>query len=338
MDKKDINMSGAFIFGIFSSMITTFLYSSIIISAYFIIISDTMKIFVYNITSILDIWVWIWLATSVLYGFSIPICIIVKNINKKNTHLIINIVFFIITLFLVLTAASYLPQIKFFDRKNDIFFYIFILSLLITFITIHLSLGIKFVLFNLNNFFMEMLNYNKVSFFEYDNDKNTLKEQEYSYELFFNTADNIISIAQRNKLSVGIIGFRVSNYLEILNQYGESVYNSVEKLVIKAIYEQARLGENQCLLQENTIYSILYANEEQAYKAALRYSNSLKRYTFEYGKELIPVSIVVAVSGIDFADKKITTNAAVIRDKLMWRIIDAIGEAQETQNPVIHYE
>lgn len=338
MDKKDINMSTAFIFGIISSMITTFLYSSVTISVYFIIISDTMKIFMYNIISILDVWIWIWLAMSILYGFTVPLCLIMNKLNKKNGQLVVNIMFFIITLFLILTAISYIPQIQLFDRKNDIMLYILLLSLLITFITLHLSIGMKFVLFKINNFFMELLNYNKISFFEDENDKNIIKENEYSYELFFKTADNIIAIAQRNKLSVGIIGFRISNYLEILNQYGENVYSSIEKLVIKAIYEQARLGENQCLIQENTIYSILYANEDEAYKAAIRYSNSLKTYTFEYNKEVIPVSIVVAVSGIDFNSKKTTANVSLIRDKLMWSIIDAIGEAQETDNPVIYYQ
>lgn len=335
MKQKELNLYRSFIYGFLSSMIVTFIYSAVIISLYILLMSMTPKMFMLKMISILDIWVWIWISISILYAFSVTISHIIRNKSKSFQNKISKILFFIITAVVVTITISYIPQVQKIFISGDFLFYIIIFSSIILLICIQVSFNIEKLIFFIYKMLLFNLGYDMSVFMDKKEEKEIFTSE---YEMFFKTAENVIAFSQREKHSIGIIGFKIANYLDIIQNYGEEAYNNIEEQVINTIKNHARVGENQCLLQENTIYSLLYADEEEAWKTARRYYKALKGNNFEYGGENIEVNIAVAVSGFDFSENKSSVSLSGIRDNLMWKISDAISESQETGNPVVYYE
>ncbi|ELV06881.1 hypothetical protein H263_01575, partial [Brachyspira hampsonii 30599] len=84
---------------------------------------------------------------------------------------------------------------------------------------------------------------------------------------------------------------------------------------------------------------VIFANEEEAWKATKRYFKALKNYNFEYNEESVDINVSIAVSGFDFShniSNKISV--FVIKDNMMKKIKDALNESEETGSPVIYYE
>ena len=159
------------------------------------------------------------------------------------------------------------------------------------------------------------------------------------YEIFSSTIKNIIAFSQRYKHAIGIIAFKISNASSIREEYGNAAYKKLEDELIKAIKKNARIGENQCLLYEGIIYSVIFANEEEAWKATKRYFKALKNYNFEYNDESVDINVSMAVSGFDFSNNMSNKMSVfVVKDNMMKKIKDALNESEETGSPVIYYE
>lgn len=336
MKQKELNLYMSFIYGFIASLMSVFLYSAVIICFYTIIVSSKIETFSIMLLAIFDIWIWFWISISILYAFAITIFFILRNSSKYVKNIITRILFFIITAIAVVITASYIPQIEKMFYSKDFLFFIIISSIVMFLISLQISFSLENITLNIYKTILNNLGYDTAIF----NEQKEEKEEEFNseYEMFFKTAEDVIAFSQRHKHAIGIIGFKISNYLAIIQNYGEESYKQIEKEFINAIKNHARVGENQCLLQENTIYSLLYANEEEAWKTSRRYFKALKGRSFEHDGENIEVSIAIAVSGFDFSEKKASASLQIIRDNLMWHLIDAIVESQETGNPVVYYE
>ena len=344
MEAKQINLSKSYIYGFFAAMISTLIYSAIIIPFYILLISPNQQNFMVYLLYALDIWVWIWIGISILYAFIIVLMQPTKSYSSISKT-IENLLFFIVTSLIIILSLSYVPEIQKLLYKKDYTFYTAILSVALFFISIQLAYSIKKLIVFMYKTILYNLGYAIDEEEIYSNNDDD-DENEYSYntkniqqEIFSNTIKNIIAFSQRYKHAVGVIAFSISNYKSIIEDFGEDGYNKIQDDLIKTIKKNARIGENQCLLNENIIYSIIYANEEESWKATKRYFKALKNHNFEYNGESVDINISMAVSGFDFSNNKANKMSVfVIKDNLMRRIKDALNESQETGSPVIYYE
>ena len=256
------------------------------------------------------------------------------NINKDFINTICNFLFFIVTSSILLLSLSYVPAIQNILYRREYTFYFAILCFGLFFISIQLTYSLKKVIL----FMYKSILYN----LGYDDE-----EEEYSEintnviesEIFFNTLKNIISFAQRHEYAIGLIAFKISNHKKIVDKCGEIGYKNIEEELIKFIKQTARTGENQCLAENNIIYTYIYAEEEDAWKTIRRYFKGLKNYNFEYNGENIDVEITIAVSGYDFSINKMNKiSAFVVKDNLITKLQEALIEAEETENPIVFYQ
>ncbi|MDO6993567.1 hypothetical protein Q5M87_06035 [Brachyspira innocens] len=345
MEDKQINLSKSYIYGFFAAMICTLIYSAVIIPIYILLISSNPQNFFVYLLYALDVWVWIWIGISILYAF----IIVMMQPTKKYTSLsktIENLLFFIVTSVILILSLSYVPEIQKLLYKKDYTFYSTILAVGLFFISIQLSYCIKkFIIF-----MYKTILYNLGYTIEdeiIDDDEDEYKTENYEvikinkseYEIFSSTIKNIIAFSQRYKHAIGIIAFKISNSNSIIDEYGNSAYRKLQDELIKAIKKNARIGENQCLLYDNIIYSVIFANEDEAWKATKRYFKALKNYNFEYNGESVDINVSMAVSGFDFSSNRSNKMSVyVVKDSMMRKIKDALNESEETGSPVIYYE
>ena len=93
------------------------------------------------------------------------------------------------------------------------------------------------------------------------------------------------------------------------------------------------------MIDKNTIYTIIYATEDEAWKTTRRYFKALKNYLFQYNNENVNIEVSIAVSGFDFSNNKVNKmSSSVIKDIILEKIKDALIEAEETESPVIFYQ
>ena len=346
MEAKQINLSKSYIYGFFAAMISTLIYSAVIIPIYILLISSNQQNFMVYLLYALDVWVWIWIGISILYAFIIVLMQPTKTYSSLSKS-IENLLFFIVTSLIIILSLSYVPEIQKLLYKKDYTFYSSILAVGLFFISIQLAYSIKKLIIFMYKTILYNLGYSIVedeildSDNEDENDENysTIKIRNAEYEIFSNTIKNIIAFSQRYKHAVGIIAFGISNNESIIEDFGVDGYNKIKDELIKAIKKNARIGENKCLVNENVIYSIIYANEEESWKATKRYYKALKNYNFEYNGESVDINISMAVSGFDFSNNKSNKMSVyVIKENLMKKIKDALNESEETGSPVIYYE
>ncbi|OEJ13741.1 hypothetical protein BFL38_03065 [Brachyspira hampsonii] len=343
MEDKQINLSKSYIYGFFAAMICTLIYSAVIIPIYILLISpNTQNFFVYLLYT-LDVWVWIWIGISILYAF----IIVLMQPTKSYTGIsktIENLLFFAVTSIILILSISYVPEIQKLLYKRDYTFYSSILAIGLFFISIQLSYNLKKLIIFMYKTILYNLGYSiEDNIIQDDNDENSdyevVKMDKSEYEIFSNTIKNIIAFSQRYKHAIGIIAFKISNENSIREEYGNNAYKKLEDELIKAIKKNARIGENQCMLYEGVIYSVIFANEEEAWKATKRYFKALKNYNFEYNDESVDINVSIAVSGFDFSHNMSNKiSVFVIKDNMMKKIKDALNESEETGSPVIYYE
>ena len=342
MEDKQINLSKSYIYGFFAAMICTLIYSAIIIPIYILLISPNIQNFFVYLLYALDVWVWIWIGISILYAFIIVLMQPTKTYSSLSKT-IENLLFFIVTSLIIILSLSYVPEIQKLLYKKDYSFYTSILSVVLFFISIQLAYSIKKLIIFMYKTILYNLGYSiEDEILDDEEDENNYqvtKVKNSEYEIFSNTIKNIIAFSQRYKHAIGVIAFKISNYESIIEDFGEEGYNKIQEELIKAIKKNARIGENQCLVKENIIYSMIYANEEESWKATKRYYKALKNYNFEYNGESMDINISMAVSGFDFSNNKSNKMSVyVIKDNLMKKIKDALTESEETGSPVIYYE
>ena len=346
MEDKQINLSKSYIYGFFAAMICTLIYSAVIIPIYILIISpNTQNFFVYLLYA-LDVWVWIWIGISILYAFIIVLMQPTKSYTGVS-RTIENLLFFVVTSVILILSLSYVPEVQKLLYKRDYTFYSSILAIGLFFISIQLSYNLKKLMIFMYKTILYNLGYNIGDDTVEEDNENYYENNEYEvvridkseYEIFSSTIKNIIAFSQRYKHAIGIIAFKISNANSIREEYGNAAYKKLEDELIKAIKKNARIGENQCLLYEGIIYSVIFANEEEAWKATKRYFKALKNYNFEYNDESVDINVSMAVSGFDFSHNMSNKMSVfVVKDNMMKKIKDALNESEETGSPVIYYE
>lgn len=344
MEDKQINLSKSYIYGFFAAMICTLIYSAIIIPLYILLISPNIQNFFIYLLYTLDVWVWIWIGISILYAFIIVLMQPTKSYTSLSKS-IENLLFFVVTSVILILSLSYVPEIQKLLYKKDYTFYSSILAIGLFFISIQLSYNIKKLMIFMYKTILYNLGYNIDDDVILDDEENNNDNYDAvginksEYEIFSNTIKNIIAFSQRYKHAIGIIAFKISNSNSIIQEYGNTAYKKLQDELIKAIKKNARIGENQCLLYEGIIYSVIFANEEEAWKATKRYFKALKNYNFEYDNETVDINVSMAVSGFDFSNNMSNKiSVFVVKDSMMKKIKDALNESEETGSPVIYYE
>ncbi len=341
MEAKEINLSASYIYGFFAAMISTLLYSAVLIPLYILIISLNSQNFLVYLLHTLDVWVWIWISISIIYAF---IIIFMYPPNSQTNALrkkIATVLFFIVTLSIIILTLSYIPAIQQLLYREEYLFYNIILSVIIFFIALQLSINIKNITIFMYKLILFNLGYN-INFEnedEYDSEYEIVKINTSDYEVFSNTLKNTIAFSQRHKYAIGVMAFKISNHKRLLEECGNLGYRVIQEELVKFIKQNARTGENDCLIDKNTIYTIIYATEDEAWKTTRRYFKALKNYLFQYNNENVNIEVSIAVSGFDFSNNKVNKmSSSVIKDIILEKIKDALIEAEETESPVIFYQ
>ena len=352
MEVKEISLSKSYLYGFFAAMISTLIYSAIAIPIYILLISSNPNNFLVYLLYTLDIWVWIWISMSILYAFVVVFIFSAKEHEANLRKSIGNILFFVVTSIVMLLSLSYIPEIQKILYRQEYTFYSTILSLCLFFMAIFLSYNTFYsTILSLCLFFMAIfLSYNirNIIFFMYNlilfnlgyeanNASNSSvneaeKTNTLEYEIFNNTLKTVISFSQRHNYAIGIMAFNISNANDIIEHYDRFGYYKIRKDLVAFIKREARAGESQCLIDDDIIYIIVYANEEEALKITKRYLKMLQNYNFSYNGDNIDVKVSMAVSGFDFADNKANKiSIFTVKDNLTDKIKEALRESKETE-------
>lgn len=338
MEIKEISLSKSYLYGFFAAMISTLIYSAIAIPVYILLISSNPNNFLVYLLYTLDIWVWIWISMSILYAFVVVFIFSAKEHEVNLRKSIGNILFFVVTSIVMLLSLSYIPEIQKILYRQEYTFYSTILSLCLFFMAIFLSYNIRNIILFMYNLILFNLGYE-----DSNSSNSSINEAEKTntleYEIFNNTLKTVISFSQRHNYAIGIMAFNISNANDIIEQYDRFGYYKIRKDLVAFIKREARAGESQCLIDDDIIYIIVYANEEEALKITKRYLKMLQNYNFSYNGDNIDVKVSMAVSGFDFADNKANKiSIFTVKDNLTDKIKEALRESKETESPVIVYQ
>ena len=338
MEVKEISLSKSYLYGFFAAMISTLIYSAIAIPIYILLISSNPNNFLVYLLYTLDIWVWIWISISILYAFVVVFIFSAKEHEANLRKSIGNILFFVVTSIVMLLSLSYIPEIQKILYRQEYTFYSTILSLCLFFMAIFLSYNIRNIILFMYNLILFNLGYE-----DSNSSNSSINEAEKTntleYEIFNNTLKTVISFSQRHNYAIGIMAFNISNANDIIEHYDRFGYYKIRKDLVAFIKREARAGESQCLIDDDIIYIIVYANEEEALKITKRYLKMLQNYNFSYNGDNIDVKVSMAVSGFDFADNKANKiSIFTVKDNLTDKIKEALRESKETESPVIVYQ
>lgn len=338
MEVKEISLSKSYLYGFFAAMISTLIYSAIAIPIYILLISSSPNNFLVYLLYTLDIWVWIWISMSILYAFVVVFIFSAKEHEANLRKSIGNILFFVVTSIVMLLSLSYIPEIQKILYRQEYTFYSTILSLCLFFMAIFLSYNIRNIIFFMYNLILFNLGYESANSSNNSSDE-AEKTNTLEYEIFNNTLKTVISFSQRHNYAIGIMAFNISNANDIIEHYDRLGYYKIRKDLVAFIKKEARAGESQCLIDDDIIYIIVYANEEEALKITKRYLKMLQNYNFSYNGDNIDVKVSMAVSGFDFADNKANKiSIFTVKDNLTDKIKEALRESKETESPVIVYQ
>lgn len=338
MEVKEISLSKSYLYGFFAAMISTLIYSAIAIPIYILLISSNPNNFLVYLLYTLDIWVWIWISMSILYAFVVVFIFSAKEHEANLRKSIGNILFFVVTSIVMLLSLSYIPEIQKILYRQEYTFYSTILSLCLFFMAIFLSYNIRNIIFFMYNLILFNLGYESANSSNNSSDE-AEKTNTLEYEIFNNTLKTVISFSQRHNYAIGIMAFNISNANDIIEHYDRLGYYKIRKDLVAFIKKEARAGESQCLIDDDIIYIIVYANEEEALKITKRYLKMLQNYNFSYNGDNIDVKVSMAVSGFYFADNKANKiSIFTVKDNLTDKIKEALRESKETESPVIVYQ
>ena len=323
-----IGLFQIFLVGSLSSFLMIFIYNWVFILLYILTTTSELNIFFYRAHTVFASWVWVGIALAILYAFVIILSSIMKIKREWVYYTIIDILFFIITMLNILILGSYVPDLtSIFSSENSVI-YITILSVSFVFIGIICSYTMRIATFKLYNFILNINVHNK------NVDANSISRE---YDMFFKMITEALLFGKKNDLPVGIVGFKIYNHVYIVEKYGIDAYANVEKEFSNFVKELARGGENQCFLYNNTVYSIVYTNEDEAQKCLSRYSMLFKSHEFIDEGIKIPIDVVSAISGVDFARSKMKVSVDIVIENMMRSVSDLLFESGGKESSIMFY-
>ena len=323
-----IGLFQIFLIGSLSSFLMVLLYNWVFILLYILSTTSELNIFLYRVSAVFTSWVWVAITLAILYAFVIILSSIMKIRREWLYNIIIDILFFIITMLNIVILVSYVPDLTSIFTSENRAIYITILSVSFVFIGIIFSYTMRIATFKLYNFMLNINTYNK------NVDANSISHE---YDMFFNMLSDALLFGKKNDLAVGIVGFKIYNHIEIVEKYGRDAYINVEKEFSNFVKELARGGENQCFLYNNTVYSLVYTNEDEAQKCLSRYSMLFKSHEFIDEGVIIPIEIVSAISGVDFSKSKMRVSVDVVIENMMKSVSDLLFQSDGKENSIMFY-
>lgn len=335
----------AFIFGIASGLMLLCLYAVLIFVTNSILYSTSIKEFYSIFLSSIDSGIWLIIALSCLFGFLSVVMLFLRQYKLSWQKKVFNVCLFIIIFFAILASFCYHDSviINMLVRHDPKIFLIFsvIVVIIISAYSVFLVRTSFIYIYKtvLKSFIHDTSSF--VPLFELSENDSYVNEE--SEKIFSEILENIIIYAYRNNLSVGVASFSIKDSAFLIETYGENLYADFEKQIALIIKSKARIGENQCLIKNGAIFSVMYANEDSAYKAFERYGKNLKNVCVSFKnkrrkKESVPVSIAMAAAGFDFSKNKPAISMETLREKIMWKVANAIKDAESSDFPVIYYE
>lgn len=323
-----ISLFQVFIFGSLSSFLMVFIYNWVFILLYILTTTTELNIFFYSISTIFTSWIWVAITLSILYAFVIILSSVIKIRQEWLYNFIINLLFFVITMLNIVILVSYVPNLAPIFSSENRAIYIAILSVSFIFIGIIFSYTIKIATFKLYNFMVNINTYHKNIYF------NSISHE---YNIFFDMLSDALLFGKKNDLAVGIVGFRIFNHLDIVEKYGRDVYFNIEEEFVNSIKHLARGRENQCFLYNNTVYSLVYANEDEAQKCLRRYNTLLRLHKFTNDRVTVPTQIVSAISGVDFSRSKVRVSIDIVIENMMRSVSELLLESKGKESSVMFY-
>ncbi|MFC1504228.1 hypothetical protein ACFL6D_02305 [Spirochaetota bacterium] len=155
---------------------------------------------------------------------------------------------------------------------------------------------------------------------------------------FITTVTAQIANLRRSRGAVGLMGFKIINDIQLLEEIGYDGYKTVLKQVSFIIENAARKGEGQFLHQSHIIFSVIICNEEGAHQATYRFKNVLDNMDIMYKGENLNVEIAIGVGGIDFTGTLYKNEKPEkILEEVIWKAMDLATKAQETRKIEIEY-
>jgi len=323
-----ISLFQVFLLGSFSSFLMVFIYNWVFILLYILTITTELNIFFYSISTIFTSWIWVAVTLAILYAFVIILSSVMKIRQEWLYNFIINLLFFVITMLNIVILASYIPNLAPIFSSENRAIYISILSVSFIFIGIIFSYTIKIATFKLYNFMVNINTYHKNIY------SNGISNE---YNMFFDMFSDALLFGKKNELAVGIVGFKIYNHLDIIEKYGRDVYYNLEEEFVTSIKYLSRGRENQCFLYNNTVYSLVYANENEAQKCLKRYNILLRLHEFTNDGVTIPTQLVSAISGVDFSRSKMRVSVDTVIENMMKSVNELLLESKGKESSVMYY-
>ena len=317
-----------FLIGSLSSFLMLFIYNWVFILLYILTTTSELNIFFYRANTVFASWVWVGVTLAILYAFVIVLSSIMKIRREWLYNIIIDILFFIIAMLNIIILGSYVRDLtSIFSAENRVI-YISILSVSFVFVGIIFSYTMRIATFKLYNFMLNINAYNK------NVGVNSISRE---YDMFFNMFSEALLFGKKNDLPVGIVGFKIYNHIDIVEKYGIDAYTNVKKEFSNIIKELARGGENQCFLYNNIVYSVVYTNEDESQKCLSRYSMLLKSHDFIDEGITIPIEVVSAISGVDFARSKMRVSVDIVIENMIKSVSDLLSQSDGKETYVMFY-
>lgn len=333
MNRGKMRAATAFFVGFLTGFLTLFFLFFCLNLTYELLHYQSLPSLWKNIEANVDRYILLIIAYS--FAFSVVSVFSLKGVLKEKDArepILHAVVFFLITYSLML--------LWFFFRLNariplDGLPRIFVtgaLFALFALFSIAIIPSVRKVFFILYAVFLKVLMIEEPHDFLPESEKTHIESGVPEYEIFLRELESNISINRRYKRTIGILGFKITNQLDLMRAYSDKGYDYLEKQVITLIKSNARVGEDQCLVQKGAIFSLIFANEEEAFGAIQRYANLLHEHRFCYREQEIAINIVMGVAGFDFSKRAYQESVTELRDAFMWKIFDVLSAAEDEEN------
>lgn len=166
--------------------------------------------------------------------------------------------------------------------------------------------------------------------------KQQVSEKAKTGENFIEDFKTFITYAHRQRGSMGLMGIKIKNEIEIIGSRGAATYHSLLAALFELSKKISRRGEHQLLYQSNIVLSVLFAGEKEAILAASRFEETLSALMKEKFPSL-PFSLAVGVIGRNFhPDAPLDLNKTC--EELFWGAGDQAAKAQDSGKIEILYK
>ncbi len=165
--------------------------------------------------------------------------------------------------------------------------------------------------------------------------KRKVVEQGKSGSDFIDDFKTLIAYAHRQKNSLGLMGIKIKNEIDIIQKRGSKTYQMLLAGLFDASQKISRRGEQQLLYQSNIVLSVLFAGEKEAILAATRFEETLAALMREKFPD-IPLTLAVGVIGKHF-DTEVVLDISKTCEELFWGAGDMAAKAQDSGKIEISY-